>query len=406
MKWTLAVAFLFSASILFSQEDKKSLLCITYTINDIVAGQHLSAGNLKKALQANPAQFNNGVSLDFIKSLSKKIDVKAGLGISFSQSPLNLNTASSKKWLSIFNVATNIHLKNNNNPFSPFLSTGFQFIQYRGSIHIGMPIGIGMQSRIAKDVYLLIATGYILPVSDKLQSSLSHSLGIAGSLLSKKQKRKLTSKRPVAHTSIATLSQDSDLDGLPDLEDECPFNYGLPRYNGCPDLDGDSIPDKTDACPTTFGLAENNGCPAIVPVNKLLSINKVKDSFDTIATTSTLEDKFSVLASYILFETNSAALEPQSYQYLDSVATLISSYPSLQLYVYGHTDNIGSKFRNLKLSESRALAIKRYLTNKFGINNRITILGLGFSKPKAPNNTSAGRELNRRVEISSKKLYD
>lgn len=54
---------------------------------------------------------------------------------------------------------------------------------------------------------------------------------------------------------------DRDADGIPDTEDECPDEYGLKIFNGCPDRDWDGIPDKTDNCPDEAGPVENNGCP-------------------------------------------------------------------------------------------------------------------------------------------------
>ncbi len=55
--------------------------------------------------------------------------------------------------------------------------------------------------------------------------------------------------------------KDFDGDGILDKEDDCPKEFGLVQFNGCPDRDGDGIPDKDDACPDEPGLAEFNGCP-------------------------------------------------------------------------------------------------------------------------------------------------
>jgi len=55
--------------------------------------------------------------------------------------------------------------------------------------------------------------------------------------------------------------KDRDLDGIPDYQDDCPDDPGLPEFNGCPDRDGDGIPDKIDDCPDLPGIPEYNGCP-------------------------------------------------------------------------------------------------------------------------------------------------
>ncbi len=58
---------------------------------------------------------------------------------------------------------------------------------------------------------------------------------------------------------------DSDGDGIRDLDDQCPNEPGLPEFNGCPDRDGDGIPDYQDACPDEVGPADNGGCPKQEP---------------------------------------------------------------------------------------------------------------------------------------------
>ncbi|MCB9191043.1 MAG: OmpA family protein [Flavobacteriales bacterium] len=55
--------------------------------------------------------------------------------------------------------------------------------------------------------------------------------------------------------------KDRDGDGIMDKVDECPDDFGLEQFAGCPDRDLDSIPDKVDNCPDEFGPKENNGCP-------------------------------------------------------------------------------------------------------------------------------------------------
>ena len=69
---------------------------------------------------------------------------------------------------------------------------------------------------------------------------------------------------------------DTDLDGIPDIEDQCPKTPGVKENHGCPipDRDGDGIPDKEDKCPTKPGPPINHGCPIIdtdgdgIPDNK------------------------------------------------------------------------------------------------------------------------------------------
>lgn len=58
-------------------------------------------------------------------------------------------------------------------------------------------------------------------------------------------------------------SVDSDGDGVPDEEDACPDDVGLPDFEGCPDADGDGIADREDECPNEAGPLDNGGCPVV-----------------------------------------------------------------------------------------------------------------------------------------------
>lgn len=101
----------------------------------------------------------------------------------------------------------------------------------------------------------------------------------------------------------------------------------------------------------------------------------------------------------ILFNSGKATLKPQSFGELDKFATLLIKNPSVNIEVSGHTDNVGSASINKKISRERALTVKNYLISKGVEAERITHAGYGFDQPIAPNDTEAGREQNRRVEI-------
>lgn len=60
---------------------------------------------------------------------------------------------------------------------------------------------------------------------------------------------------------VESKPKDSDKDGVPDIEDQCPKEPGTALTNGCPDKDSDGIPDKDDQCPDEAGTKTNNGCP-------------------------------------------------------------------------------------------------------------------------------------------------
>lgn len=103
----------------------------------------------------------------------------------------------------------------------------------------------------------------------------------------------------------------------------------------------------------------------------------------------------------ILFDFDKAVLRDQGKQKLDEIASSIKKrYTDGAIGIYGYTDSVGSKDYNKELSMERANAVKQYLQQNTGIDmSRINTYGKGESNPVATNNTEAGRQKNRRVDI-------
>ncbi len=106
-----------------------------------------------------------------------------------------------------------------------------------------------------------------------------------------------------------------------------------------------------------------------------------------------------VVLENIYFETNKATLKPESFDQLNQVVKFLENNESVRLEISGHTDNIGSLKYNTKLSEERAKAVVDYLISKGIDASRLESKGYAFNQPIAPNNTTEGREKNRRVEF-------
>jgi len=101
----------------------------------------------------------------------------------------------------------------------------------------------------------------------------------------------------------------------------------------------------------------------------------------------------------IEFDTNKAVIKPAYYPNLDAVGEFMQKYPTIDITVEGHTDNVGSNAYNQKLSQRRAAAVKKYIVDKFGIDaKRIKAVGYGETKPVDTNKTTEGRYHNRRVQ--------
>ncbi|MBI3195072.1 MAG: OmpA family protein, partial [Ignavibacteriae bacterium] len=107
----------------------------------------------------------------------------------------------------------------------------------------------------------------------------------------------------------------------------------------------------------------------------------------------------SLVLEGIIFQTASAEISPESESILEKVYNTFTENPELEVEIQGHTDNVGGKTKNLKLSEQRAESVKTYLVNKGIAAGRITTKGFGSKNPLADNKTEEGRQKNRRIEF-------
>jgi outer membrane protein OmpA-like peptidoglycan-associated protein len=116
--------------------------------------------------------------------------------------------------------------------------------------------------------------------------------------------------------------------------------------------------------------------------------------------TRTGEDELKVTVNNeILFDFNSAALRSTSRDELREMASVFDRYGDTTIAVQGHTDSVGSNAYNQRLSERRASSVSNYLEDLGVRSSRIDSYGYGESRPKSSNDTSSGRQRNRRVEI-------
>jgi len=100
-----------------------------------------------------------------------------------------------------------------------------------------------------------------------------------------------------------------------------------------------------------------------------------------------------------LFETGRADLKPGATRNLDGLVRVLRDSPDATMEIDGHTDAVGNHEYNVDLSLRRAQAVKEYLTSQGIDPRRVTAQGLGPDYPVASNNTEAGRQQNRRVEV-------
>ena len=102
----------------------------------------------------------------------------------------------------------------------------------------------------------------------------------------------------------------------------------------------------------------------------------------------------------IYFSFGSDKIRDESELVLKEIADMLGRHPAWKLAVDGHTDNIGGNAYNQDLSNRRAAAVVKALSDRYHIApGRLTPAGFGASRPKATNDTLEGRALNRRVEL-------
>ena len=212
---------------------------------------------------------------------------------------------------------------------------------------------------------------------------------------------------------------DTDADGIPDTNDECPTLAGPVITNGCPDQDGDGIPDSKDACPTVAGTVKYNGCP--IPDSDGDGINDEEDKcpkeagpkenagcpiVDTTPepeikeeVTQEVVEQINMNAKRIAFRFGKATLTEESLLVLDEIASLLKDTDA-KIKVEGHSSLEGNPKSNLKLSQDRADNVKKYLVSKGIAAERITAIGYGSTRPIVKGSSEKANIQNRRVEIN------
>jgi outer membrane protein OmpA-like peptidoglycan-associated protein len=103
--------------------------------------------------------------------------------------------------------------------------------------------------------------------------------------------------------------------------------------------------------------------------------------------------------SDVLFDSASATLKPAAREKLARMSGILVSHEGLQLEVEGHTDSVGTDAYNQLLSERRAESVRAYLVEQSVASTTVGAAGFGEGRPVATNDTAAGRQQNRRVEL-------
>ena len=106
-----------------------------------------------------------------------------------------------------------------------------------------------------------------------------------------------------------------------------------------------------------------------------------------------------LIGKSIEFDTSSSRLRSESHKLLDTIAAVLKADADTKIEIGGHTDSKGTETKNVRLSERRAEAVKKYLVDHGITISRIKAVGYGSSQPIADDSTFDGQRQNRRIEF-------
>ncbi|MBS1759791.1 MAG: OmpA family protein [Bacteroidetes bacterium] len=411
---------------------------VSFFLNDFITPARIRSTSLSQVISnrqfAKFREMSPGLGLHYFKGITNHIDFAGNIGGSFIRYPMPNKVFFNDNFLFEGSATLNLKLTTEQywvQPYAILGVGGHKYKQYYGAF---LPLGIGVKVNFWDEAHLFINSTYRVPVTTETANyHLQHSIGVAGSLLKKKEPVVIPPPPPPP-----PAPSDRDKDGIIDSEDKCPDVFGYARYQGCPipDTDGDGINDEEDKCPTVPGLARYQGCPIpdtdgdgindeedkcpTVPglaryqgcpipdtdgdgVNdeedKCITIPGPKSNFGCPVIPDEVIKKVNWAAKNILFVTGSAKLQSKSFKGLNEVAKIMQDNPGMKMTIDGHTDNVGKADFNQKLSENRAAAVLNYFVSKGVDASRMTSAGHGMTEPIATNKTAAGRQQNRRVEL-------
>jgi outer membrane protein OmpA-like peptidoglycan-associated protein len=415
---------------------KRPTIGISGAAIDFVTAQRIRSSSLSSVIGgkdwADLKEMSIALGINYIKGINNNVDYSINYYFGNSIYPPRTGSNNGKKaYLHALDASLHLKLLTDKSFFTPYLKAGLGGSLWSDQFEAFMPLGGGLQFKLAPEFFLLSELQYRVPVTQGANYHFLYSLGFAGSVGEKKEP--VVKAVPAAPVAVVAppAPVDTDKDGINDPEDKCPTVFGVAKYQGCPvpDTDGDGINDELDKCPTVAGVAAYNGCPVPdtdndgikddvdkcptvagiakyngcpIPDTDGDGINDEKDKCPTVAGIAELYGcpRPDFKAENVLFASSKAVLVASGKKELDIIVKYLADYTGFNVLAEGHTDNTGDEKFNQKLSEGRAEAAKAYLVSQGVDANRITTSGKGESDPIADNKTAEGRKKNRRVQFS------
>ena len=325
--------------------------------------------------------------------------------------------------------------------FDPYAYLGGGFVSVNSLSEGMLNYGVGFNVWVSDNFGLNFQSGAKKSFADKVQNHFQHTAGLVFKFGGKDTDGDGVYDKDDACVDVAGLKEfngcpDADGDGVKDSDDACPNVAGLASLNGCPDADGDGIADKDDMCPNSKGTKANKGCPdtdgdGIVDKNDKCAtvagpaansgcpwpdtdgdgvldkddkcVNEVGPASNNGCPEPVVSAKASksinMAAREILFNTGRSSFKAGVTKQLDAIVAIMKEFSKAKFSIEGHTDNTGSASVNLRLSQKRADAVKKYFVRKGIDASRLSSVGHGSKFPTDSNATRTGRSKNRRVEI-------
>lgn len=418
---------------------KRPSFGLSFFMNDMYTAERISKNSLSTVMSkqqwAKGSEMTPGLSLQYFKGLTEQIDFMGSLAGTFTKYPFypksGVTPSTNAKFLMEVDANLNVKLLTDKYIVVPYLTFGLGASMYSGTYYAAQGnTGAGLQIGLGEGTFLNTQFLYRPAISNLAVNHLAYTIGIASPLKEKSKPVVVTPPPPPP----PVVEKDTDGDGILDKDDKCPTEAGLAKYQGCPvpDTDKDGINDENDKCITEAGLAKYQGCPipdtdkdgindeedkcpsvpglpryqgCPIPDTDGDLVNDEEDKCKTVKGTVAnygcpeLKEQFKFDYKQVQFVSGSAVLTAKSKAELNKVLKAMNEYPTLKLYVDGHTDNTGSDKINKALSLKRANAVKAYLASKKIAAERLLTDGLGSSKPIDSNKTAKGRAQNRRVEF-------
>ncbi|MEI6265122.1 MAG: OmpA family protein [Sphingobacteriia bacterium] len=424
---------------------KRPSLGVSFFLNDMFTAERISKTSLSDILSNNKwaktSEMTPGLAIQYFEGLTENIDFMGSLGGNFTKYPFypksGVAPSTTAKFLLEADANINVKLLTDKYVVVPYITMGLGASMYGGTYFAAQGnTGMGLQIGLGEGTFINTQMLYKPGISNLAVNHMAYTIGIASPLKDKPKPVVVVAPPP---PPPPVVEKDTDGDGILDKNDKCPTVPGVAKYQGCPvpDTDGDGINDENDKCPTVKGIAKYQGCP--IPDTDKDGINDEEDKCPTVPglaryqgcpipdtdgdTVNDEEDKCPTVKGTVanngcpelgkqynfdnkkvLFVTGSAVLTKGSKVELEKVVKAMNEYPSLKLYVDGHTDNTGSDKINKPLSLKRANSVKAYLFSRKIDASRLLTDGFGSSKPIADNKTTKGKAANRRVEFRVQEL--